>query len=232
LLFQLVKRVAKILLVEDDLGLTRIVRDWLLAEKHSVESVSDGKEGLEQLRFYQFDLVILDVNLPGMNGLEVLQQFRSVGGATPVLMLTGNDTVSDIEKGLSGGADDYLTKPFHMRELSARLRALLRRTGRFVGDQLNVRNITLDTTKFEVTKNGEKTSLLPKEFALLEFFMRHPNEVFSPEALLNRVWPSSSDATVDALTTCVKRLRKKLDDEGKPSIITTVHGRGYKLESE
>jgi len=218
-------------MVEDDLGLTRMVRDWLATEKHQLESVTDGPEGLERLRFYQFDLVILDVQLPGMDGFEILRQYRSTGASTPVLMLTGKDAVGDVESGLIGGADDYLTKPFHMRELSARIRALLRRSGRFLGNTLKVRNIELDATKYEVTKDGVKVTLLPKEFALLEFMMRHPNEVFSPEALLNRVWPSSSDATVDALTTCIKRLRRKLDADSEVSIIKTVHGRGYKLET-
>jgi DNA-binding response OmpR family regulator len=222
--------VAKILLVEDDLGLTRIVRDWLTAEKHHVESVSDGKEGLDHLRFYEFDLVILDVQLPGMSGIEILKAYRAAGAETPVLMLTGKDTISDLELGLGSGADDYLTKPFQMRELSARIRALMRRRGKFLGDILKACNIELHPATFEVTKSGAAVSLLPKEFALLEFFMRHPNEIFSAEALLNRVWPTDSESTVDALTTCIKRLRKKLDEDDQPSIIKTIHGRGYKLD--
>jgi len=199
-------------------------------ERHSLEIVSDGKEALENMKFYQYELVILDWELPGMHGPQILKEFRDAGKTTPVLMLTGKGTIDDKEVGFGAGADDYLTKPFNMKELSIRLRALLRRPGGMTASIITIANLELDQANFKLLKDGEEVKLLPKEFALMEFLMRHPNQVFSQDALLNRVWESDSDSTGSALTTCIKRLRKKLDEEGKPSIITTVHGVGYKLE--
>lgn len=199
-------------------------------ERHSLEIVSDGKEALENMKFYQYELIILDWELPGMSGPEILKEFRNAGKTTPVLMLTGKSTIDDKEAGFGAGADDYLTKPFNMKELSIRLRALLRRPGSMTANVIKIANLELDQANFRLTKDGEEVKLLPKEFALIEFLMRHPNQVFSTDALLNRVWESESDSTGSALTTCIKRLRKKLDDEGQPSIITTVHGVGYKLD--
>lgn len=224
---------AKILLVEDDMGLQRMVRDWLTFEHHLVETADNGRDGLDKLQFYQYDLVILDWEMPEMTGIEICKEFRSRGGTTPVLMLTGKGTIGDKESGFEAGADDYLTKPFHMKELSMRLKSLLRRAGSSLqGDQLKFRELTLEPTSHRVTRDGKDLQLLPKEFALLEFLMRHPNQVFSAEALLSRVWASESDTTVDAVSTCIKRLRKKVDIDGQTSVIKTVHGVGYKLESE
>ncbi len=221
---------AKVLVIEDDNSLSRMIKDWLTIEHHNIETVADGKQGLEKLQYYQYDLVIMDWQLPGMEGVEILREFRKGGGITPVLMLTGKNTIVDKEAGLDSGADDYLTKPFHMKELSARIRALLRRPQVMVGNTLTVGKFSLDPSNHVVTRDGVELKLLPKEFALLEFLMRHPNQVFSADALLNRVWASESDATIDALTSCIKRLRKKIDAEGESSPIRTVHGVGYKLE--
>jgi DNA-binding response OmpR family regulator len=145
-------------------------------------------------------------------------------------MLTGKNAISEKEAGLDSGADDYLTKPFNMKELSARLRALLRRPAGVVENVLKVRDIEMDPARYLVTKAGTEIQLLPKEFSLLEFFMRHPNQVFSSDALIQRVWHSDSDATGDAIRTCLKRLRKKLgDNDEKEPIIQTVHGVGYRM---
>lgn len=215
------------------MGLSRMVRDWLTFEHHLVETADNGRDGLDKLAFYQYDLVILDWELPEMTGIEICREFRSRGGTTPVLMLTGKGTINDKESGYEAGADDYLTKPFHMKELSLRLRALLRRGGATLqADQLKFRDLMLEPASHRVTREGKDLGLLPKEFALLEFFMRHPNQVFSAEALLSRVWASETDTTVDAVSTCIKRLRKKVDVDGQTSVIKTVHGVGYKLEAE
>jgi DNA-binding response OmpR family regulator len=220
---------AKILLVEDNEDLANTVRTFLIFEHHTVEHVKDGKVAHDQLRGFQYELIILDWNLPGMSGMDVLQRFRETGGITPVLMLTGHDTVEEKERGLDTGADDYLTKPFQLKELGARVRALLRRPPVAMSSNiLSAGNITIDTQKYRVTVGGEPITLVPREFQLLEFFMRHPNQVLSPEALLNRVWPSDSDATTEALRTALKRLRKKVDPES--NILRTVHGVGYILE--
>lgn len=220
---------AKILLVEDDPALAKLVRNWLGLEHHIVESVDDGEEGLHRLKVGEYDLIILDWNLPKVTGVDILREFRNFGGSTPVLMLTGNDTISNKEEGFDAGADDYLTKPFHGKELTMRIKALLRRPHNLVGDTLKVGDLELERSQFTVTRNGNEVKLLPKEFALLEFFMRYPNKVFSAEALLERVWASESDTTVEAVTTCIKRLRKKLEADGGSSPISTVHGVGYKL---
>lgn len=220
---------AKILLVEDNDDLANTVRTFLLFEHHTIDHINDGQDAYQQLRAFQYDLVILDWNLPRMNGIDILRRFRELGGATPVILLTGHDTVEEKEQGLDTGADDYLTKPFQMKELGARVRALLRRPAAVNNsNNLQAGNISIDTQKYRVTVKGESVTLVPREFQLLEFFMRHPNQVFSPEALLNRVWPSDSDATTEALRTALKRLRKKVDPDS--NLIRTVHGVGYILE--
>lgn len=221
----------KILIVEDDVGLSKMVRDWLTFEHHMVETANNGRDGLEKLQVYEYDLVILDWELPEVTGVEILREIRGRGSNMPVLMLTGKSSVNDKEEGLDAGADDYLTKPFHMKELSARVRSCLRRAGGNVANVLKVKDVELDPASFRVTRGGKEIQLLPKEFAMLEFLMRHVNQVFSAEALLSRVWASESEATVDAVSTCIKRLRKKIDQPDTDSFIRTVHGVGYKVES-
>ena len=221
---------AKILIVEDDAGLVDLIKDWLTLDQHVVDSASSGKDAAIFLRAYQYELIILDWALPDASGPEILAEYRAHGGKTPVLMLTGKRTVEAIESGLEAGADDYLTKPFDIREFKARVKALLRRAASYTGKELRVRDIVLETDTMRVMKGTKQIKLVPTEFALLEFLMRHQDQVFSAEALLNRIWSSSSEATIQAITTCIKRIRKKLDVEGEPSIIKTVHGAGYKIE--
>jgi DNA-binding response OmpR family regulator len=145
-------------------------------------------------------------------------------------MLTGHDSVPDKEKGLDTGADDYLTKPFHLRELSARVKALVRRYAVQYDSVLKTRSIELDTKSKRVTKNGDEIKLQPQELALLEFFLRNPNDIFSIEALFSRVWPSDLEASPDTVRVCITRLRTKLDTPGLPSIIRTVHRLGYQID--
>lgn len=222
---------AKILLVEDDLEVCEVVSDWLVGEHYTIDVVNSGTEAIERLRFDKYDVLIFDWQLPDLTGIEICKRFRSKGGTTPVLMLTGKSEITDKETGLDAGADDYLTKPFHPRELSARVRALLRRSGDLKQNTLICGEIELDPQGFRVTKNGQEVALLPKEFALLEFFLRHPNQVFSPEALLDRVWSAESEASPDTIRVHITKLRGKIDTEGQPSIIKTLHRQGYKLET-
>lgn len=221
---------AKILVVEDEKALSDVVIDYLSAQNYNVDHVADGKEALDRLKFYSYDLVVLDWQLPNMEGVDICRSFRSSGGTTPIIMLTGKREVDDKERGLDAGADDYLTKPFHMKELGARVRALLRRPAAVVSQDLKVRDVSLDPTTHQVRKDGKDLDILPKEFALLEFLMRHPKQVFSAEALIERVWPTDSDASPGTIRTYVNRLRSKIDTKGEDSIITTVHGIGYRLD--
>lgn len=223
---------AKILFVEDDLNFAATVKDWLSFDRHVVEHFAGGKEGLERLRECEFDLLILDWELPDLSGTELLRSYRGRGGMAPVLILTGRRSMQDKEEGFESGADDYLCKPFHGKELSLRVKALLRRPQQLAVNLLQHGDIELDPEKFQVKRNGEEIRLVPKEFALLEFLMRHPERLFGQEELLNRLWSSDSEATSEALTTCIKRLRKKMDRQGEPSVIRNVHGVGYGLYVE
>ncbi len=218
---------AKILLIEDDEQLSDIVRTALLFEHHTVDAVVNGAEGYGFLCMNPYDLVVLDWGLPEMNGIDICRGYRAKGGIAPILMLTGKGNISEKESGFDAGADDYLTKPFHMKELLARVRALLRRPASLVETVLKAGNLSLDPKKHRAFLNGESLSLVPKEFSLLEFFMRHPGQVFTPESLLEHVWPTDSDSTSLAVRTTMKRLRKKIDPDGK--LLKTEHGIGYML---
>lgn len=220
---------AKILVVEDDVELSTIICDELKLRHHVSEVAHDGTEAYEKLRFYKYDLIILDWALPGMSGVEICKAFRDSGGKTPLLMLTGKNLSKEKELGLDSGADDYLTKPFDMAELAARVRALLRRPAGYTSNAMQAGNIELDAAAFRVTRDGAEVKLQPKEFALLEFLMRHRNQFFTSEQLLDRVWKSESDATAESLRTCVKRLREKIDTDGEPSIIENVRRMGYRV---
>jgi DNA-binding response OmpR family regulator len=222
---------SKILIVEDDQALSANVAEWLKSKLYTVETVFNGRDALEHLRAFDYDAIVLDWELPEMTGVEILKQFRASGGTTPIIMLTGKGTVEDKEQGFDAGADDYLTKPFHPQELSARIRALLRRPAQYTGTSITVRHITLDTAKRKVTKEGVEVALQPMEYTLLEFLMKHPDQVFSTDALMRRCWESDAEISLDAIYTCIRRIRKKVDVDGQPSIIGTVHGIGYKLDS-
>jgi DNA-binding response OmpR family regulator len=222
---------AKILLLDDDRDLTEVISAWLASENHTLEIVHDGRDGMDRLRVSDFDLVLLDWNLPGLSGLEILRYLRGEGNNTPVIMLSVNRTIDEKITGLDIGADDYLPKPFNMKELSARIRSALRRSSQKPSNVLQIRDIVLDPVKHKVYRNERPIILQPREFALLEFFLRNPDEVFSGETLLQRVWHSESEATIEAIRTCVKRIRDKLDDESSTSIIETIARVGYRLNS-
>jgi len=223
---------AKLLIVEDDKTLCATLHEWLRMKNYTVEMVHAGDDALEHLSAFEYDLVILDWDLPKVSGVEICRKFRATGGVTPILMLTGKGSVHEKEEGFYAGADDYLTKPFHAQELIARVHALLRRPTAFVGPVLSVRNVVLDTNKRRVTRDGAEIQFQPMEFTLLEFFMRHPGQVFSTEALMRRCWDSNAEISLDAIYTCIGRLRRKLDLPGQPSLITTVHGVGYGFDSD
>lgn len=225
--------VAKILLVDDDQTLTKMVHDWLVFDHHQVEIASDGDDGLYRVLTYSYDIIILDINMPGKDGIQICSEYRSKGGQCPILMLTGRDKIENKEEGFNSGADDYLTKPFHMKELTVRIQALLRRSRTVAEKTYTWGDVKLDSSSFKVTKGDTEVKLLPKEFGLLEFLMSNPNRVFTPDAILDRLWASESDATSNAVITCISRIRTKLDDKGsKNSIIKTVHGVGYRFDPQ
>jgi DNA-binding response OmpR family regulator len=223
--------VAKILMVEDNLDLATIVADCLRTERHVVEAVTDGQEALEYLRIAQFELVLMDWELPGLSGVEVIKQYRAAGGKTPIIMLTGKSSVDDKEIGFDVGADDYLPKPFDTRELVVRVRALLRRQPTSNTNLLKIGDLELDPVKFRLTKAGQHAHLTPKDFSLLEFFMRHPDEIFSAEQLIARVWDFDSEASSEGLRVAIRRIRKVVDttDSAADSLIENIARVGYRL---
>lgn len=223
---------AKILLVEDDLSLANLVCDLLKFEGYTVEHEPDGLAACKLLSGRDYDLLVFDVEVPGMTGFEILRNFRQSGGETPALMLTGKNTIEDKVEGLDIGADDYLTKPFEPQELTARVRALLRRFPAFAGESITIGDLSLNTKARTTTKNGKMVDLDPREFSLLEFFLRNQDQVFAPEYLLSRIWGSDKEASTQAVAKCVARLRKKIDDADKPSYVRMVYGQGYVMDSK
>ena len=215
---------AKILIVDDDKGLLEVMQAYLKQVHHSVECFTTAEEAMQAVEVRSFDIVVLDWMLPGMSGVEFCKWFRR-SRSQPVIMLTGKAAIANREEGLDSGADDYLTKPFAMAELAARVRALLRRPSS-LQMALSVGPYTLDPSKLTVIHDGPSIRLPPREFALLEFLVRHPDKIYSPDMLMNHVWPSDSETTVPSLRTSVKQVRKMLSDE---NIIETIGGAGYKL---
>jgi two-component system, OmpR family, manganese sensing response regulator len=220
---------AKILLVEDDIELAQIISRWLKNEGHLCEHVADGGDAIDRLKAFAYELVILDWSLPDVQGIEVLNVHRQQGGRTPVLMLTGKTSIDDKIQGFDAGADDYLTKPFNGKELTARIRALLRRPPELQEEKLVVGDLELIPERHSVKRADKEISLVPREYALLSFLMKHPNQLFQPDKLLDMVWSSDTDSSYEALTTCIKRLRKKIDRENEPTVIKNVHSVGYGL---
>lgn len=222
---------AKILLVEDDVALAEVTKFGLESQGHMVQTAPNGNAALDNMRINKYDLVILDWMMPERTGIEVLRFYRSSGGNTPVLMLTAKTLLEDKEKGLDSGADDFLTKPFEHRELQARVRALLRRPTSMAATVLKVADISLDPASCTVMKDGKELKLRPKVYSLLEFLMRHPNHVYSADAILERVWLDDAMVSTDTVRAHFKLLRKSLGiKEGQ--IIKTVRNRGYMLVTD
>lgn len=222
---------AKILVVEDDLDLSETIKDNLLDEGHEVKVAGSGDEGRRLLLLHDFDVVVLDWDLPGLSGIEVLTGYRADGGQTPVIMLTGKGEIKEKEQGLDSGADDYLTKPFSLRELSARIRSLMRRPTLQVDSDLVYGDLVLNANEYSLTRGGKPLRLLPRDFALLAFLMRNQGKIFSVDALLEKVWKYDQDASAEGLRVAIRRIRKVVDERDDPatSIIENVIKVGYRL---
>jgi len=222
---------SKILLIEDDAEIASKVRDWLMSENQQVEVAGTGEDGLQMLQGFHFDIVLLDWNLPGIQGIEVLKRYRSSGGKTPVIFLTGQGEMDNKLAGLEGGADDYMTKPFDVRELSARIKIILRRPTDMLMTELKARDVTLQVESRTLVCGDQTITLRARECALLEYLMRHQNRCFSGKALLEAVWPSDSDSSEDSVRTCMRILRGKLASIGREDLVKTVLGSGYIVEA-
>lgn len=222
----------KVLLVEDDHEIIQALESWFKQENIIFESVQSGGDALQLLNSFDFDAIILDWGLPDMTGIEVCRRYRNSGGTTGILFLTGKNTVVEKETGLDSGADDYLTKPFEIRELAARVRSLFRRPRSFVGSDLSLNGVALNLKTRTVSFGEESTRLMPKECALLEFLLRHTDAFFSAKLLLQAVWPSESETTEDTVRVCMRSLRLKLQKLGCGELIKTVLKSGYIIETD
>ncbi|KPL81649.1 response regulator transcription factor [Levilinea saccharolytica] len=216
----------KVLIIEDDEAIVKLLRRSLAYEGYQVDAALDGESGLALARDRQPDLVILDWMLPGMDGLEVCQRLRALSNV-PVLMLTAKDTLHDRVQGLDAGADDYVVKPFQLDELTARIRALLRRTQQDRTPVLNFMDLNLDTSTRQAERNGRIISLTAKEYDLLELFMRHPRQVLTREMIFDRVWGYDFGGESNVLDVYIRYLRQKLEGDKESRLIYTVRGVGY-----
>jgi len=219
----------RVLLVEDEPKIADFVQRGLTEEGHAVDVATDGEEGLEWTSIAEFDVIILDVMLPVVDGLMVCRTLRERGIATPVLMLTAKDAVEDRVSGLDSGADDYLVKPFAFAELLARLRALARRQPVATGTSLAIGDLALDTTTREVARGGRLIELTTKEYAILEYLMRHPNQVLTRTMIAEHVWNYDFDNASNVIDVHIRNLRRKVDEATDEKLIRTVRGAGYRL---
>lgn len=226
----------KLLVVEDDSRVADFLQRGLSAEGYKISKASDGHEALAMARSEQFSVVLLDIMLPKMSGIEVCQQLRADRNPVPVLMLTAMGAVQDRVAGLRCGADDYLTKPFAFDELLARIESLMRRPAEVaarlaVSTSLTVGDLIFDRDKMQVSRAGENIALTAKELALLELLMTAPGRLFSRERILSNVWGSHQDPLTNVVDVYIRRLRSKIDKPEQASLIETVRGLGYKVHS-
>ena len=224
----------RVLLVEDDQRIVDFVQRGLKAEGYVVEVARSGLEAVALGTEGKFQLIILDLGLPDLNGRQVCEQLRSTGVGTPILMLTARDTVQDKVTGLRSGADDYMTKPFAFEELLARIEVLIRRRGGEIKPEvkeLRIADLILNMETHEVRRGEMLIDLTPKEFALLECFMRMPGKVLSRTRILEQVWGYSADPLTNVVDVYIRQLRRKVDDDYDLKLLKTVRGFGYKLDA-
>jgi two-component system copper resistance phosphate regulon response regulator CusR len=219
----------RVLVVEDEHKINRTVCQALREEAYAVDPAYDGEEGEELALVNEYDLIILDLLLPKKSGIALCRGLRERGVSTPILMLTARDTVEDRVEGLDSGADDYLVKPFFMDELLARVRALLRRDTGVKSTRLQVADLVVDTSSHRVTRAGTPIELTSKEYAMLEYFMRNPDQVLTRTIISEHVWDEEFDSLSNIIDVYIRRLRKKIDEGYQPRLLHTIRGSGYLL---
>jgi two-component system, OmpR family, copper resistance phosphate regulon response regulator CusR len=222
----------RILIVEDDTALSSFIQKGLEAEHHAVDTANDGEQGRAMALELDYDLVVLDLNLPGVDGLSILRSVRQRKTSMPVMILTARGRVEDRVLCLDTGADDYLVKPFSFLELSARARALLRRSHLPSESVLTVRDLSLDRVQRKVERAGRNIELTTKEFALLEYLMRNAGRRLTRAMIIEHVWNLTFDSTTNVVDVYINYLRRKVDDGFSPSLIHTVRGVGYQMSPE
>ncbi|OGK62072.1 DNA-binding response regulator [Candidatus Roizmanbacteria bacterium RIFOXYB2_FULL_38_10] len=222
----------RILLVEDEKRLSHYIKKGLVEEGFAVDQAYDGEEGLYFAKEETYDIIILDVMLPKLSGVEVCKRFRGFKKTTPILMLTARSETEDKILGLESGADDYLTKPFVFAELKARINALLRRSYRQVSNILTIRDLEIDPTKHSVKRDKKDIKLTPKEFAILELLMRRKYEVVTRTQVIEHVWDYNFDSLSNVVDVFIGTLRKKIDRGHKTKLIHTLHGVGYMISDK
>jgi DNA-binding response OmpR family regulator len=218
-----------LLIVEDDIQLADVVRRGLARDGQTADVCANGDDAVLQAELNEYDGIILDVMLPGLNGLEVLRHLRAGGITTPILMLTARDSVEDVVAGLEAGADDYLTKPFAFRELRARLQSIMRRASGSASSQLQAGDIVVDVSTQEVLRAGVRVPMTNREYQVLEYLMHNRGRVLSRSMIEEHVWGYDYEGISNTVDVHIRRLRRKLDRLGESSIIETVRNAGYRL---
>ena len=221
----------RLLVIEDEQKIARVITESLKREKYAVDAAYDGEEGFNLADSQPYDLLIVDRMLPGLEGTEIVKKLRENGKNMPILFLTALSTTEDKTLGLDVGADDYLTKPFAIDELLARVRALLRRPPIQQPDILKIDDLKIDKQQQAVTRAGKNIDLTNKEYALLEYLMQHPNQILSKKTLIDHVWDFDADILPNNVEAYIKNLRQKIDKPFKKQLIKTVRGFGYRIES-
>ena len=223
----------RILIVEDEHRIAQTIKKGLEQERYAVDLAFTGTDGFDLASTESYDTIILDLMLPGMDGLTICKQLRKQNIQTPILILTAKSQIRDKVEGLDGGADDYLTKPFSFEELLARIRALARRPESFKENTLKVGDLTLDPKSYVVTRGSQLISLSNKEFALLEYLMRNANKILSKDEIIGHVWDYEADILPNTVEVNMRNLRNKIDNpfKNRKPLLHTVRGFGYKIEA-
>ncbi len=222
----------RILLIEDEAKVAGFIKRGLVAERYAVDVCADGKEGLEFAMSFQYDLIILDLMLPGLDGTTLLKRIRSLDSKVPVLILTARDSVQDKVNNFEAGADDYLTKPFAFAELQVRVKALLRRGPVNRASTVRLGDLELDRLSQQVKRAGKRIDLTTKEYSLLEYLMSNAGRVLSRNMIIEHVWDESFDGLTNVVDVYIRHLRKKVDDSYDCKLIHTVRGVGYAVRNE